>query len=200
MPASTSTDLDPRIARSRAAVLDATVGLLAERGVAATTLEAIAERSGVAKTTIYRHWASKPEVVLDAIGTLVEPPADPDTGSVREDLYQLVEGLRRGLSHSPLAALLPSLIDAAERDPEFAALHRTMVAAQHAVVHNVLMRGVRRGELPRDLDPDELVSLLAGPVFYRRLVTHGAVEAAFGRRVVDVLLAATAAHPDPKTS
>lgn len=63
--------MDPRVARSRTAVIAATLDLLAERGITATTIEAVAERSGVAKTTIYRQWDRQPELVLDAIGTTV---------------------------------------------------------------------------------------------------------------------------------
>lgn len=66
--------MDPRVARSRTAVIAATLDLLAERGITATTIEAVAERSGVAKTTIYRQWDRQPELVLDAIGTTVRTP------------------------------------------------------------------------------------------------------------------------------
>lgn len=181
-------EADPRVIRSKQAVIEAALELLSERGVTATTVEAISERSGVAKTTIYRHWPGKPEVVLDAIRTLISPPDDPDTGSLRQDLYILTEGLARALGESRMAALIPSLIAAAERDAAFAALHRNFVAAQHQVVRDVCLRGVGRGELPAGTDVDEVVVLLAGPLFYRRSVTHDRLDAGFSQRVVDVVL------------
>ena len=179
---------DPRVTRSKAAVIEAALALIAERGVAMTTVDEISERSGVAKTTIYRHWNSKPDVVLDAISPQLEPPPVPDTGELRQDLYQLVEGLAWALTDSPLAPLMSSLIDAAERDHEFAALHRRHVRERHDVVRCVLRRGIARGELPGDADLDAVLDVLAGPVFYRRLVSQGSVDVAFCRWVVDVLL------------
>ncbi len=83
---------DPRVVRSRAAVVEATLALVAEVGIGETTVDAIAERSGVAKTTIYRHWTGKPAIVLDALSSVMAPPADPDTGTVRDDLVVLLEG------------------------------------------------------------------------------------------------------------
>lgn len=187
---------DPRVTRSKAAVIEAALALIAQRGVATTTIDEISERSGVAKTTIYRHWNSKPEVVLDAISSRLEPPPPPlpDTGDLHQDLWQLVEGLAWALTDGPLAPMMSSLIDAAERDPEFAALHRRHARQRHAVVRTVLQRGIARGELPDDTDIDAALDLLAGPVFHRRLVSHGSVDAGFCRWVVDVVLGGLREH------
>ena len=181
---------DPRVVRSRTAVLQAARELVGERGIAATSIEAIAERAGVAKTTIYRHWRTKPEVVIDAISETLDPPADPDTGSLRGDLEALVRWLVDALTDGPLGALLTTVMDAAERDPEFAELHRREIAARHQVGHDVIGRAVQRGELPAGTDPDEVVALVTGPIFYRRLVTHGHVDRCFADAVVDRVLAA----------
>ena len=180
---------DPRVLRSRASVVAATLDLLTERGIAATTIEAVAERSGVAKTTIYRQWDGRPALVLDAIASTLQEPLDPDTGSLRDDLLILLAGLGRALMASPAAALLPALIDAAERDPAFAALHRREAAHRHRVVLAAIVRGITRGELPAGTDPDEVLDLLAGPVFYRRWVSGGPVGTDLTARVVDVVLA-----------
>lgn len=187
-------DVDPRVARSRSAVVEATLDLLNERGVAAITIEAISERSGVAKTTIYRHWDSKAEVVIDAIGTLIDPPPAPNTGSLRGDLRAVLGGLAQALTSSPLSGLLPSLIDAAERDPEFAELHRSEATTRHRVVRDVVVRGIERGELPSEVDPDEFLEFVTGPLFYRRWVSVGSVDPAFAFRVVDLVLAAYRDH------
>ena len=89
--------VDARVSRSKEKVVRVTLDLLAERGVAGTSVEAIAERSGVAKTTVYRHWPTKAGVVLDAIATCIEPARDPDTGSLPGDLHELVGGLCEAL-------------------------------------------------------------------------------------------------------
>ena len=184
--------MDPRVARSRRAVIAATLDLLAERGIAATTIEAVADRSGVAKTTIYRQWDGQPALVLDAIGTTLRTPIDPDTGTLRGDLLDLIGGLVDALNTSPAAGLMPALIDAAERDPSFAALHHREAAQRHQVVLTAIARGIDRGELTPGTDPAEVLDMVAGPVFYRRLVSSGVVNRAFARRIVDRVLTAYA--------
>lgn len=89
---------DPRMARSRAAVLGTALELLVERGIAGTTIEAIAQRSGVAKTTIYRQWNSQAALTLDALRSILRPPADPDTGTLRGDLVALLTGFAAALA------------------------------------------------------------------------------------------------------
>ena len=190
--------MDTRVIRSRTAVIAATLDLLAERGITGTTIEAVAERSGVAKTTIYRQWDGQPELVLDAIGTTVHTPNDPDTGTLRGDLFDLLGGLADALNTSPAAGLMPALIDAAERDPAFAALHQSEAAQRHQTVLTAIARGIDRGELPADADPAEVLDMVAGPVFYRRLVSSGAVDRAFAQRIVDRVLAAYAHDPTPQ--
>jgi AcrR family transcriptional regulator len=186
---------DPRVERSRAAVIAAALELVSERGIDQTSVEAISARSGVAKTTIYRHWPSKPELVLEAIGTVLTPPEDPDTGTLRGDLHELVGTLADAMSTGSMAGLLTTMVDAAERDPEFAALHRRELSGRHRVVTRVIRRGVERGELPGDTDVDEVLALVTGPVFYRRLVTHGRVDHHFAHAVVDRVLTAYQGAP-----
>lgn len=189
---------DPRVLRSRAAVIAAALELLAERGIAATTIEAVSDRSGVAKTTIYRQWDDQPSLVLDAIAATLREPPDPDTGTLRADLTALMSGLAGALQTSPAAQLMPALIDAAERDPAFAALHRREAAHRHRVVRAVISRGIARGELPPHTDPDEVLDLLTGPVFYRRWVSASTVDTAFTTRVVDLVLAAYTSPSAPR--
>ncbi|WP_328465781.1 TetR/AcrR family transcriptional regulator [Actinoplanes sp. NBC_00393] len=176
--------------RSRATLLNTTLRLLAERGIAATTIEAIAEQSGVAKTTIYRQWDSQPALVLDAFGSILQTPSDPDTGSLYGDLMELLTGLARSLSTGPAAGLMFALIDAAERDPAFAALHRREADTRHSVIVAVIRRGIARGELPAGTDPAEVLDMLAGPLFHRRAISGAVVDAAYAESVVNRVLAA----------
>lgn len=190
------TSEDPRVARSKASIIEATIELLGERGVADTTIEAISERSGVAKTTIYRHWDNKPEVVVAALHTMIRPPVDPDTGDLRRDLQQLLDGLATALTDSRLAPLLPSLIDAAERDPEFAEVHERFASGRRRTVRRVLERGLERGELRPGVDLDEVMEHLAGPLFFRRLVRRQPIPRTRTRHVVDVVMRAFGAEGD----
>lgn len=188
-----STD-DPRVARSRAAVMTATRELLVERGVAATTVEEIARRSGVAKTTIYRHWAGKAEVVFDVIEGMIGPPKTPDTGSFAGDLTDMAVGLSRGLNDSLWSAVLPSLIDAAQRDEELDDLHRQFAERRHSIIRQVIDRGRARGEVREDVSDEEILELVAGPLFYRRLVTSQKTSDEHARRVAQTV--AAIASPD----
>lgn len=181
---------DPRMARSRQRVLTATLELLAERGVAGATIEAIATRSGVAKTTIYRQWTHQGPLVLDAFRSAAPDPPATDTGAVRSDLILLLSGLSAGLTSGIVGMLLPSLIDAAGRDAEFATLHADEALRRHQPVLAVLQRAVERGEVPAGSDLDELVDRLAGPVFHRRFVSGLPLDRAFIEHVVDGVLRA----------
>jgi len=185
---------DPRVVRSRAAVLGAALELVAECGIPETSVEGIAERSGVAKTTIYRHWNSKAEVVLEAIGSTMTPPEDPDTGTLSEDLRRMLGDLAEALSSGPLSTYLTTIMDAAARDEEFAALHRRELSGRHVVVRDVIARGITRGELPAGTDPEEVLTMVTGPVFYRCTVTHGEVDKHFTDLVVDRVLSAYTTH------
>lgn len=176
---------DPRVARSRAAVHEATLALVAEVGIGETTVDAISERSGVAKTTIYRHWSGKPAIVLDVLSSVMAPPPDPDTGSVREDLVVLMVAFVDGLSQGPLAPLLTSMMEAAERDPEVARVHRAEAASRHQVLRDAVVRGIGRGELPAGTDADAVVAQVVGPVVYRRLVAGQEAHADDAVAVVD---------------
>lgn len=181
---------DPRVVRSRQRVLSAAAELVAERGTAGATIEAIAARSGVARTTIYRQWPHPATLVLDAFRGVVPDIPAPDTGTLRGDLLVLVHGLATGLQEGPAGRLLAALLDAATRDADYARLHAEEAARRHAPVLAVLERGRRRGELPPDVRLEELVDRLAGPVLQRRFVTGLALDDGFVERVVDGVLAA----------
>lgn len=192
--------VDSRIARSRATVLAAALDLLVERGMSGTTIEGVARRSGVAKTTIYRHWPGRPALVLDAFDSALRPPVDPDTGDLRSDLIELLGGLADALSESPAAGLMPALIEAAERDPEFAELHHRLATRRHAPALAALRRGRARGELPADSDPADLLDMLTGPLFHRRMFCGGRPDRRFAEHVVDQVLRGAQDRPQRGTS
>lgn len=179
---------DPRVARSRQRVLAAALDLLTERGIAGATIEAIAARSGVAKTTIYRQWPHQAALVLDAFRSAAPDPPATDTGSLRDDLIILLSGLAKALTSSPAGLLLPALIDAASRDTDFAILHADEARRRHQPVLAVLERACRRDELPQAVDLPELVDRLAGPVLHRRYVSGLPLHRGFIEHVVDAAL------------
>jgi len=113
-----------RSRRAESAILDATIALLGEVGFAGLTIDGIAARAGVGKATIYRHWSSKAEVAVEAFKAFIPPLDDLDTGSLAGDVRAVLLQIVDGLTHSPLAGILPSLVEAAERDPELERLFK----------------------------------------------------------------------------
>lgn len=181
---------DPRAVRSRQVITNAAVELLVEHGLAGTTIEAIAARSGAAKTTIYRHWPDKRAVLLDAVETAIPSAALPDSGSLRGDLAVFIEDLARIITTPPISALIPALIDAAERDTEIASLLAHFTAGRRKPLRAAIGRAIERGELPPVCDLDVVDDLLLGPLFYRRLFSRRPITPEFTRIVTETLVAA----------
>jgi AcrR family transcriptional regulator len=187
---------DPRVARSRAAVLEATLDLLAAEGAEGCTIEGIASRSGVAKTTIYRHWPSRAALVADAVRSLMETGDHvPDTGDVRTDVAALLDELAERLRTGQLADVAPALVAAIDADPQLAGLMEVYVDARREPMRTVLRRGVERGQLPTDLDVELLTDVFAGPLFYRRLVARRPGSAGYVRSLVDVVFRGLVREP-----
>jgi AcrR family transcriptional regulator len=178
-------DTDERVRRSKQAVLAATYELLTESGVGGLSVDAVSRRSGVAKTTIYRHWPSRSALVLDACSRMRAQPEVPDTGSLRQDLAVLATDLASRLRSARWPAVLPSIIDAAERDPEVAELHARLHAEMIVAFQAVVERGQRRGELPPRRDPSEVIASVIGPLFYRRWFSREALDERFVKSVVE---------------
>jgi AcrR family transcriptional regulator len=184
---------DPRVVRSKAAIVDACAELLAEEGFGGVSIEAVAARSGAAKTTIYRHWPSREALLIDAFGACAGPCGQtPDTGSLGDDIVCMLTGLAEKLADPAWCASLRSLVDAAGRDPELARLHAAFVADRRRPLTDVLERGVERGLLPAALDVDRACALLLGPLFYRAMVTREPVDEDFVRGIVEGALPALA--------
>ena len=179
---------DPRVARSKDTVLAATAELLGQEGAAGFSIDAVARRSGVARTTIYRHWPEPSALLFDAFRYGSEATPAPDTGSVRDDLVELYTHLSERLPRTCYGRMLPVLLDAATRDPALAPVHRDFIRERRQPARDVIRRGVERGELPADVDVESLIDRLAGPVFYRFLVVHEPYRRADVERVVDATL------------
>ncbi|HWH15777.1 MAG TPA: TetR/AcrR family transcriptional regulator, partial [Miltoncostaeaceae bacterium] len=189
---------DPRLERSRAAVLAATVEILCDDGLPAVTVEAVAARAGVAKTTVYRQWDGRAHLVVDALRSTACTVAPPDSGAVREDLIGLLAGLAHALDTAPWARALAGVAESARHDPALASLHRTFAADCRGPVLEVLTRARSRGEVRPDADLTIAASALAGPLFYRRLVSLEPLDApGLVEAIVDTVLPGLAPRAAP---
>ena len=177
-----------RSQRARQAVLDATADLVAEVGVERTTIDEIASRSGVAKTTIYRHFSSKQALVVEAVHACTHIPVVTDSGSLRDDLISCFSGTTKASYDGRLGDMMLSLMDAAQRDPELGRLVRAQTDQRRRFATEVIERAVSRGDLPADVDVDLLVTLVAGPLIYTKLVRRQRVTDELVAAVVDSVL------------
>ena len=177
--------IDPRVERTRSAVLDAVMELLAECGFDGITIEGIADRSGVARSTIYRHWPDRLDLLTQAIQAqeLAIEPAD--TGSLRADLLAWAEPMCEAFVDPCLGGMVASLMAEARRDVHLAALYGSITRHRldHAVT--VVERAKARGELPAETDAVQFADDLAAPLFFRAFVTHQSLDAAFVTAHID---------------
>jgi TetR/AcrR family transcriptional regulator, regulator of autoinduction and epiphytic fitness len=185
---------DPRVERSRRVILEAVLDELGAVGYGALTIEGVAARAGVGKSTIYRHWSGKLDLVEDAFRTLKAPVQAPETGTLRERVVGLLEQVACLVEQSTYSACMPALIEAAEHDPQVRDLHRRFSAERRAIIIELLRDAVKDGELPPDTDPDLLGDALVGPIVLRRLMLYEPLDPAMVPRLVDQLLPAAPAR------
>jgi AcrR family transcriptional regulator len=178
-----------RSAEAHDAVLAAAAELLEESGYQQITIEGMAERSGVAKSTIYRWWSSKPELVMEAYtATVSSRMPEPDTGSLARDLTVFVSHLHKGADFAPRVRALRGLMAEAQLDPRFEDLFRAWVQTRRDVVLQLLTRARERGEITVDADLDLVVDQIFGVFWYRLLVGHLPLDAeAAGAQVKQLL-------------
>lgn len=179
--------VDPRIARSRTAVIEAALELLGDVGYAGLSIDAISKRSGVARTTIYRHWSSLAEIVHEAAVSTSELHAPPDTGDARADLRAMFAGLAHKLTQTEWGRMLPSLVDAAGRDPEILAMQERFTADRREAGMCVIRLGAERGQVRTDVDLEMLAEMVVGALFARRLINHQPLDDEFLDRLVDTV-------------
>jgi AcrR family transcriptional regulator len=164
--------VDPRVERSRRAILRAVLEELAEVGYGALTIESVARRAGVGKSTIYRHWRDKLSLIADAFRMLQEE-RDPElvTGSPRQKLERVLRHVADVVADSPFSACLPALIDAAERDRALRRFHHRFQAEARKPLVALISSGVATGDFPRRVDPEMAAFAFLGVIFFCRLMT-----------------------------
>lgn len=181
-------------------VLRAAVELLEEVGYGKLTIEGVAIRAQVAKSTIYRWWKSKGELVMEAFGQIVaERVPAPDTGSLRGDLTVFIRELYRIGGYPSRREALRGLMAESLLDPAFAEHFHQWVADRRAIVALIISRAAERGEVAPGLDPDYAVDLVFGPFWYRLLVGHAPLDAKLARQHAARLLAGIAAPANTDT-
>lgn len=185
----------PRSARLDAVILEAAGDLLATEGYGATGIEAIARRAGVGKTTIYRRWRSKEELVTELLARIADemmPVAD--LGDTRRELNLLVATTIRHLTRTSTGGVFQALVSEFSHNPALRDLvHRQVVGTRRAEVRAVIERGIARDDLRADTDVEIAHELLIGPIYYRFLFGGECLSRRFGERIVACFLRGAAA-------
>lgn len=182
----------PRSERAAKAIIAATLDLLAEGGgVGGVSIEAVAARAGVGKTTIYRRWPNKEALIIDALAALKEPFPAPCGESVRDDLIAVARAFMTDKTDKKRLDCYWSIMSGAERYPELIArFTREVVEPRRDTVRLVLRRGIASGQLRPDLDIELTLWLIMGAVAQRaRAFGAGPIPEDFADRVIDALLA-----------
>jgi AcrR family transcriptional regulator len=177
-------------------ILEATRQLLIEQGVHGLTVEGVAARAGMAKTTIYRRYRSKHQLALAVLFDMVERVvAVEDVGDTRNELIAFVDGAVRVLESTLMGRVMQGLVSDFASDPELGkAFREQVVSVRLAEVKRLVDRGIERGDLAPEVDHELIHELLFGPVYYRLLLSGGQLDAGLAERIVDAVLPGMAAR------
>lgn len=182
----------PRSPHTEQAILSAALDEVDASGLDAFSMESVAARAGVAKTTIYRRWASRDALVLDVLSGFDEPDApEPGGLSVREDLIAALDDVRDRHDDSPHERLLPRVLGSARSHPQlFEAYRARVIDRRRAYFAAMLQRGIETGELRADIDLNMALKALVSPVLLALMSRPADVPLPedFTTRLVDLLL------------
>jgi AcrR family transcriptional regulator len=163
-------DVDPRVERTRTAVLTAAARVLLEEGWDAVTHSRVAEVSKVGRATIYRHWPDAASLVHDTMQQLARQNHTQPIGRLREDLIAELEALRAHMSDPAFVRVMVALLDRAEWDEAVDKIRRATSRQGSFTLRGIIQAGIDSGELPSTCDVELSVATLAGPIMYRRLI------------------------------
>ena len=170
-------------------ILQAAVEELAEVGYGAFTIESVAARAGVARSTVYRHWPDRLLLIADAVETFhVQMVPDLGDASPRERVELLVRHVAEVVVDSTFSRCIPALVEGAQRDPRLREFHHRYSADRRRELVAVIADGVAGGEFPRTIDPELAALSLLGPIFYRRLMSGSPFDPDQAKALVDMVL------------
>lgn len=155
----------PRSEQVEQAIIDATIALLAEHGYLGLSIEAIAAQAGVAKTTVYRRWPGKDELILAALSRLKGPLATPAGEDVRADLLYLLDHVRAQWTNGVHGRLMHQLsADGWDRPQQYREFRERLIAPRTRVMLDVLQRGIDEGLIHEGTDLRAVHEMLVSPI------------------------------------
>lgn len=155
---------------ARTKMLQAAQDVIVRLGMDSCTIDEVARRSGVAKTTIYRHFRNADELSLSAVDELIGDMITPDSGDFRSDLRATVMGFRSIVSHDSFRRLFVSILKKSLDDPAFAMLYERTQEVRHTALRRVIQRAMARGEVDPAIDLEQAMFFVQGPFVAKRLI------------------------------
>lgn len=173
----------PRSNESEESILSVTLDLLVERGYRGVTINNVSSKAKVSKSTIYRRWESKEELILAAFDRMpaLEPP---NTGSVEGDLIGIVKQFIGFVKNTSLSTVLPILIGECANNPTLMSALDPLVERRREPTKEILKRAIQCGELSSELDLDAMVDIVIGPILLRLFFVQGDVSDDAVERIV----------------
>jgi AcrR family transcriptional regulator len=177
-----------RSARVQAAVFEAALQVLQERGYELTSIAEIAERAGVHETSLYRRWRTKEALLAEALLARTEEVIRvPDTGALRSDLVQFLQELRTFLQ-SPLGGAIMQQLASTAESTETTAARKTFWCTRFSLAKVMFERAAQRGEIKAPVDPQLVTETIIGPLYVRLLLTNEPLHADLPEQIVDLIL------------
>lgn len=181
--------VDPRIERTKTVVLQAAFAVIGELGFGGATIDAIAQRSGVARSTIYRHWPDRADLLIESMAHMVGSVESVTTGDIRSDLVALAMQVGNVLGSEPMGSVIASVVLESRRDEDLDQLRTKFVQHRKAEGKALVAAAIDRGELPSATDPLEVAEELAARVFFQALVLRETLDVAWAEELVDGMVA-----------
>lgn len=179
---------DARVERTIAKVHKAVQRLLETEGLGSVTFGRVSRETGVSRTTLYRHWSSPSMLISDAWSTVAPSNRIAHTSDLHDDLVELFLAVRNVVESATMRRSLPTLLVSAQRDPVIASLHTDFVRARRQPIVERLRKAVADGQIGPEANPELLVDLLSGPIFYRQLLRRAGTSDADVRAIVSSVL------------
>jgi AcrR family transcriptional regulator len=190
-----ATTENPRTTRVRKIVLDAATALFMEEGYRAVTPQRVSQLTGVARSTIYRHWPDQVALLLDTIDLVVHPHDSVATvGELATDLATALESLQRRLDRRPFRDIFAALLEHANRSSEIIPVQRRFVSGVVAPLHQIVVEAVDQGRLDLCVSTEEAVAQLAGPLFQQHVMLRAPITHELIVGTVEAFIAASPAH------
>ncbi len=189
----------PLSLEARTKALDAAQTVVAEVGVDGFTMDEVVRRSGVAKTTLYRHWETSNHLLVSALDCMVAPLPTPDTGTFKGDLEAFLDAVLTLINDDNTVNLVLSVLRAAADDDDLARVHEDMMQERMRPIIEVIERAKARGEIDASIETELALDLIEGPIFSRRMMRGQQLDRHCLQEMIEVVNRAltTGTPPDP---